>query len=602
MALDDSELEQFVRAVFDLPQVIGARVVPGGRHVTLLANIGETYQAYLWDSETGDYRQLTDQKDPVSQCVPDLGGKRAAILRDENGNELHRLSLVDLDASGTEERLVTSEPLGRLSIGDWLPDGRHLVVAGNDDEDNFVAVVDSQTGEMTKVFRSERWLGALDISEDGLRVALAVPRNPDDLEDYDIALFELASPDEVHWISTGEGHRNDEPLWSPDGTLLAFSAEIGDATRLMIYDSGDLSERASVELAGDVTALCYWSPGGSWIDLILDHHGADRLCRASLSGDTLQVEEAAVPVPGSVHGADREGDRIVLTASAIDRPLTSLTLVDTDLKEVGRLEVSGHKLELAGARSEWIDSLDGTPIQCWLIGLPAAGEQKPALVYAHGGPTWASKDSWRRDMQCLAAAGFALIAPNFRGSTGFGPDFRKANVLDLGGKDLEDCVAAAEWLRRQPGIDPARIGITGGSYGGYLTLQALVRYPQTFACGVGIVPVADWVQDYELADASFRFYDVYFFGGTPEEKPELYRERSPITFIQDLKAPLFISAGRNDSRCPFPPIEHFVETGWELGKEIEFDVQEEEGHGAARKTAAVESEMKVLKFLRKHLG
>jgi dipeptidyl aminopeptidase/acylaminoacyl peptidase len=135
-----------------------------------------------------------------------------------------------------------------------------------------------------------------------------------------------------------------------------------------------------------------------------------------------------------------------------------------------------------------------------------------------------------------------------------------------------------------------------------MTLWALVKSPDTFVCGAGLVPVTDWVEDYELADAAFRYFDVYFFGGTPEEQPDLYRDRSPLTFIDALSRPLFISAGRNDSRCPFPPIEKFVEKGWELGKQIDFDIQEAEGHGAARKTAAVSTEMRVLRFLRRHCG
>jgi dipeptidyl aminopeptidase/acylaminoacyl peptidase len=133
-----------------------------------------------------------------------------------------------------------------------------------------------------------------------------------------------------------------------------------------------------------------------------------------------------------------------------------------------------------------------------------------------------------------------------------------------------------------------------------MTVCALVKSPETFVCGAGLVPVTDWVEDYDLADAAFRYFDVYYFGGTPEEQPDLYRERSPVTFIDALRVPLFIGAGRNDSVCPFPPIEKFVEKGWELGKRIEFDIQEAEGHGANRKTAAVATELKVLRFLRQH--
>jgi dipeptidyl aminopeptidase/acylaminoacyl peptidase len=223
------------------------------------------------------------------------------------------------------------------------------------------------------------------------------------------------------------------------------------------------------------------------------------------------------------------------------------------------------------------------------------------VVYVHGGPTWAAYDAWHNDIQALALAGFTVLAPNYRGSTSFGPDFRKANVHDLGGRDLEDCLAAAAWLKARPEVDPERVAIAGASYGGYMTLWALVKSPETFVCGAGLVPVSDWVEDYELADAAFRYFDLYFFGGTPAEQPDLYRDRSPHLHRRTERA-LLINAGRNDSRCPFPPIEKFVEKGWELGKQIDFDIQESEGHGAARKTAAVATELKVLRFLRHHCG
>ncbi|MPZ24808.1 MAG: alpha/beta fold hydrolase, partial [Dehalococcoidia bacterium] len=497
---------------------------------------------------------------------------------------------------------VTSEPLGRVYVDGWTPDGQRLVLNGNDDDDNFIAVFDLRTREMTKLFTSERWLENSDFSEDGLMVAIAVPRNADDPEDHDIAVFELDDPSELRWISTGEGHRDDDPLWSPDSALLAFTAEIGDTTNLVIYDGAALKEIARKEIEADVLSLRYWSPDSDFLDLIVERHGRNSFWRAHLEGSDIRLVDRSDLSEGSIHTAHRDGERVAVTSSAINRPQTGLQLLDLDGNEVAELDLVHLELPLGTPRSVWLQSRDGAQIQAWVVRTGNDDEVQPGLVYVHGGPTMASKDTWRRDMQAMVLSGFTVIAPNFRGSTGFGPEFRKANILDVGGKDLEDCIAAAEWLRKQPGIDRERIGITGGSYGGYMVLQALTTSPDTFAVGAGTVPVADWIQDYELADASFRYYDVYFFGGAPDEKPDLYRERSPITHIQKLKAPLFISAGRNDSRCPFPPIEHFVEKGWELGKEIEFNVQESEGHGAARKTAAIDTELKLLQFLRRRLA
>jgi dipeptidyl aminopeptidase/acylaminoacyl peptidase len=601
--LTESDLEAAVRAIYETPVLRGARFVPESERVVFRANIDETHQAYCWDLNTGEYVALTSEHDPVAQAIPDRAGRRLAILRDEAGNELFNVTLVDLDHVGRGEVQLSEAPLGRVSIVDWYPDGKRLLLAGNDDDDNFAANFDIETKQLTKLFTSERWLeGGVDLSEDGRQIALSVSRNPDDAEDHEIAVLPADDPGDVRWITTGEGRRDEHPCWSPDGRLLAATSEFGDSTDLLVYEAENLNEIARLELEGEVLAICYWSPQSDWLDILLERHGRTSLYRAHLDGGGLRLQEAPFEQPGSVDGARREGQRVVLTFSAINRPQTATAVFDLEGKSLAELDIYQLELPLASAESIWIDSADGTPIQAWLMRDGSPNEAQPGLVYVHGGPTASTKDAWRRDLQALVLAGFTVIAPNYRGSTGFGPEFRKANINDLGGKDLEDCLAAADWLRSSPGVDSSRIGITGGSYGGYMTLWALVKAPEVFACGAGTVPVADWVQDYELADASFRYFDVYFFGGTPEERPELYRERSPITYIQELKAPLFISAGRNDSRCPFPPIEHFVETGWELGKDIEFDVQEAEGHGAGRKRAAIDTELKLLAFLRRRLG
>jgi dipeptidyl aminopeptidase/acylaminoacyl peptidase len=156
------------------------------------------------------------------------------------------------------------------------------------------------------------------------------------------------------------------------------------------------------------------------------------------------------------------------------------------------------------------------------------------------------------------------------------------NLSDIGGGDLNDVVAGAKWLAKQLEIDKSKIAIFGGSYGGYMTLMALTKRPEVFAAGVAIVPVTDRLEQYELVDAAARKYYEELFGGPPEKKRELYWDRSPINFVQNIKAPVLIAGGRNDPRCPIQPIEKFVKKLKEMKHPHEFILDEKEGHLAGR--------------------
>jgi dipeptidyl aminopeptidase/acylaminoacyl peptidase len=157
-------------------------------------------------------------------------------------------------------------------------------------------------------------------------------------------------------------------------------------------------------------------------------------------------------------------------------------------------------------------------------------------------------------------------------------------------------------LAKQPEIDKSKIGIIGGSYGGFMTLVALTKKPRVFASGVAIVPISDWQEMYKLSDAEYRKFMEELFKGTPKKREKLYRDRSPITHVSKIKAPVLISCGRHDSRCPIQPIEKFVGKLKEMNHPHEFMVEEKEGHGFLRVDALVKEVTTAVKYLQKTLG
>ncbi len=172
-----------------------------------------------------------------------------------------------------------------------------------------------------------------------------------------------------------------------------------------------------------------------------------------------------------------------------------------------------------------------------------------AVVYVHGGPTAQTQNGFDRIVQFLANAGYLVIAPNYRGSTGYGKEFMDANRFDMGGGDLADVVAAAEWIKKSGYPDPQKIVLMGGSYGGYLTMMGVTKAPDEWAAGVPIVPFVNWFTEVKNEDPLLQQYDLATMGD-PEKNKALWEERSPIFFVDRIKAPLLLLAGAHDPRCP----------------------------------------------------
>jgi len=196
--------------------------------------------------------------------------------------------------------------------------------------------------------------------------------------------------------------------------------------------------------------------------------------------------------------------------------------------------------------------------------------------------------------------GFAFVSINYRGSTTFGRAFLEQIWGNLGRWEVEDMVAAREWLVKEGIADPSRVFVTGGSYGGYLTLQALGTRPSLWAGGMASIAVADWAIAHEDTTETLRGVRAARFGGTPQEQPERYAASSPITYAKDVQAPVLIIQGRNDTRTPRRSVDAYEATMKALGKSIEvhwFDA----GHGSLVVDQAIEHHALMLDFARRVL-
>ncbi len=252
----------------------------------------------------------------------------------------------------------------------------------------------------------------------------------------------------------------------------------------------------------------------------------------------------------------------------------------------------------------WVDGPGGR-IHA-LVQRPAPGEAGasgpfPTVFEIHGGPTWHDSDSFAAGPAAWLDHGFAVVRVNYRGSTGYGREWTDALKHRVGLIELEDIAAVREWAVSSGLADPARLVLTGGSWGGYLTLLGLGTQPDAWTVGIAAVPVADYATAYADEMEALKALDRTLFGGSPQEVPERYEMSSPLTYVDRVTAPVYLSAGMNDPRCPIRQIDNYVERLRALDKPHEV-YRYDAGHGSLVVEERIKQVRLELAFALRHVG
>jgi len=224
----------------------------------------------------------------------------------------------------------------------------------------------------------------------------------------------------------------------------------------------------------------------------------------------------------------------------------------------------------------------------------------PGVVLPHGGPTGQTVDYFNQDAAAFASRGYICIAPNVRGSTGYGLEFQKANIKDLGGGDLQDEVYAARFLVDTGYADPKKIGITGGSYGGYMTLMAVGKTPDVWAAAVEEYGIINWFTMLQHEDPFLQEYEKSILGD-PVKDRSVYEDDSPLKYIRNAKAPLLVLQGDNDIRVPKEEAEQVVQTLKGAGKTVDAHYYSNEGHGFAKRENQIDAIQRTVEWFDRYL-
>jgi len=396
--------------------------------------------------------------------------------------------------------------------------------------------------------------------------------------------------------------------WNPKKPLVPLLQPTGDFGKLSLYDAeiGELREILQPE--GEL-AQCIWSPDGNNLYQQAMRDGRSTVHEIDINENSIRMLDLPVGTNTPYYVRDSKGERILIyTHSDAAMPIELWTHnLQTGLNAKLTCwhpdQIGTEEFPVVQSQSIYYkSSFDETQIHGFLL-LPSEPPPKggyPCLAWIHGGPTSHISDDFLGIMQIFTQEGFAIFAPNFRGSTGYGTAFMKSLFQELGRADLQDVSSGMDYVINNFDINPMRVGITGGSYGGYMTLAALAFQPHRWAAGYANVPIADWTY---MADHSDAFYTevAKMLWGDPEENRALMLERSPISKVDDIKAPLGITVASNDSRTPFPPVLEFANRLYARDHPLELHVKPESGHMTIRTDETIRELAGRVDFFKTHL-
>lgn len=542
----------------------GITISPDGKWVVFQSDHGgdEMYDLYAVPLAGGDLVDLTNSptvSETGATFSPD--GHALAFSAKAKASPISNVAVMDMGSHAV--RLLTKEPTldNRWSVAAWTPDSKALIANRGDVGSTTgsvwrIAVADGAAKELT-AHKAKVRISASDISRDGR--AISITSNEKGGIDQ-AALLELKSG-AVTWLKASPWEQA-AGGFSPDGVSVMLSTNIDGRTDLEAYNlQGGQARKAPL-------------PEG------FNAEGSTN--QSSFASDgRLLVGHDASNTPFDYWVLDRAGKA------------SRLTNFGAPGLDPARLPVS---------RIVHYKSQDGTVISAVLVmplGLKRDGTA-PAVVVPHGGPTGQTLDRFNRLAVALSSRGYAVIAPNPRGSTGYGQAFQEANHKDLGGADLVDEVYAARFLSDTGYVNPRKIGITGGSYGGFMTLMAVGKTPGVWAAAVSLYGIINWYEMLKHEDAALQAYQRSLIGDPVADKA-VYDADSPMTYIKQAKAPLLILQGENDIRVPRGQAAEVVATLQGLGATVDVHYYPGEGHGFAKRENQIDSLQRTLDWFDKYL-
>ena len=589
--------------------VFGAAWSPDGQQIVFTTDISSRPNLWKVRASGGWPIQLVQSDDRQYSAVWSPDGRWIVYQQDRAGNELWDLYAIPSD--GGEPLNLTSTPAIREQDPHWSHDGRTIAFAykPKDGTQYDIALLDWSTRKVHKLTNEQQpgysWNVVAWSSDDKTIYADRV--NPP-FTDADIYRIDVASG-KLENLTPHQGTiRYLASSLSPDGGTVLLSSDAKGG-----YMNIALLELASkkVTWVTDLKWEAYsgnFSPDGKRYSFTVNEDGltdAYLSDRATNHAEKLDVPHGLNYFSGNPNEFAPQSDRVIVSHEASNQP-GDLWVYNVNRRQAEQLTFSAiaslRAIPLPPSQIVHYKSFDGKIISALLwvpFNLKRDGSNA-AVVLPHGGPTGQMVDYWNTDVAALASRGYICVAPNPRGSTGYGLDFQKANFQDLGGGDLKDEIAGVEFLKATGYVDPKKIGIYGGSYGGFMTLMAVGKTPEIWAAAVELYGIINWSTMLKSSDPSLNEY-LKALLGDPEQNRKIYDEDSPITYIRSEKAPLLVLQGDNDPRVPKEEAQQVVDILKKEGRVVDVHYYPNEGHGFVKRENQIDAIRRTIAWFDQYL-
>lgn len=574
---------------------------PDSKRIAFVTNASGVPNVWMSNADGSELRQVTNSEDQVGGVSWSPTGDTLAIDIAPGGGLNSQIYL--MPANGGEMRMITAG--GRVNnwlIG-WSEDGRYLSYSSSAKSENGMDcwLHDTQTGENRLIVKNQG-IGACELSPDNRR-ALAwrmVSRG-----NTDLYLVDVESAEEQH-LTPHKGVALSQGGLFLDNETVVFATNIdremlalarvdvvdGIAKPLEILFGRDDAEIAGMEELGNGRLLLNWNAAGRSELAFFDVAAGEMT-----PGPSLPAELAGAPE------ASPDGTQVLFTISGSAMP-TNVWRLDPDSGVFTQISQTPHEgvdlADLVRPELRTYTAHDGLELSGWLYKPHGLGETGPMVLSFHGGPEGQERPSFRATYQALLSRGIAVFAPNVRGSSGFGKTFVNLDNGELRFNGIKDIESTVKFVTNAGLADPERIGIMGGSYGGYMVMAGITEYPEMFAAGANLFGIVNFETFFANTEPWMAAISTIEYGD-PATEPELLRDLSPIHRIDRITTPTIVLHGANDTNVPVVEAEQVVESLEKRGVPVNYVLFPDEGHGWGKVENRVTSDVEIVRWFETHL-